>query len=69
MKQEQLLESPFSKNVEDKIHIQIGKNVKKLREKQHFNIIHLAKIACVLGKPLEAFFEGVDEILVKNCKQ
>ena len=98
MKQEQLLESPFYKNVEDKIHIQIGKNVKKLREKhhltqmelaqelgfksvsiisqgeiyknkQHFNIVHLAKIACVLGEPLEAFFEGVDEILVKNCKQ
>ena len=96
MKQK-LLEPPFDKSVEDKIHIQIGKNVKKLREKhqltqmelaqelgfksvsiisqgeiyknkQHFNIIHLAKIACVLGEPLEAFFEGVDEILEKECK-
>jgi len=98
MKQEQLLEPPFGKDIEDKIHVQIGKNVKRLREKhgltqmelaqelgfksvsvisqgeiykdkQHFNVIHLAKIACVLGEPLEAFFEGVNEILVKNCKQ
>ena len=96
MKQK-LLEPPFDKSVEDEIHIQIGKNVKRLREKhgftqmelaqelgfksvsvisqgeiyknkQHFNIIHLAKIACVLGEPLKAFFEGVDEILEKNCK-
>ena len=97
MKQK-LLEPPFDKSVEDKIHIQIGKNVKKLREKhrftqmelaqelgfksvsiisqgeiyknkQHFNIIHLAKIACVLREPLEAFFEGVDEILEKECRK
>ena len=97
MKQK-LLEPPFDKSVEDKIHIQIGKNVKKLREKhrftqmelaqelgfksvsiisqgeiyknkQHFNIIHLAKIACVLREPLEAFFEGVDEILGKECRK
>jgi len=97
MKQ-QLLEPPFDKTVEEKIHIQIGKNVKKLREKhgltqmelaqelgfksvsiisqgeiyknkQHFNVIHLAKIACVLGEPMWKFFEGVDEILLENCKQ
>jgi len=97
MKQEKLLEPPFDKTVEEKIHRKIGENVKKLREKhgftqmrlaqelgfksvsiisqgeiyknkQHFNVIHLAKIACVLGEPLEAFFEGVDEILEKKCK-
>lgn len=95
MKQK-LLEPPFDKSIEDEIHIQIGKNVKKLREKhsftqmelaqelgfksvsiisqgeiyknkQHFNIIHLAKIACVLGEPMWKFFEGVDEILKKEC--
>jgi len=98
MKQNKLLEPPFDKDVEEKIHIQIGKNVKKLREKhgltqlelaqelgfksvsiisqgeiyknrQHFNIIHLAKIACVLGEPIEKFFEGVDEILKGKCNK
>ena len=97
MKQEQLLEPPFDKDVEDKIHLQIGKNVKKLRmkhgltqmelaqelgfksvsiisqgeiykDKQHFNIIHLAKIACVLGEPMWKFFDGVDEILEEKCQ-
>jgi len=97
MKQK-LLEPPFDKTVEEKIHIQIGKNVKKLREKhgftqmelaqelgfksvsiisqgeiyknkQHFNIIHLAKIACVLKEPMWKFFEGVDEILKENCEK
>jgi transcriptional regulator with XRE-family HTH domain len=96
MKQNKLLEPPFDKDIEEKIHIQIGKNVKKLREKhgltqlelaqelgfksvsiisqgeiyknrQHFNIIHLTKIACVLGEPIEKFFEGVDEILKERC--
>jgi transcriptional regulator with XRE-family HTH domain len=95
-KQDKLLEPPFDKSVEDKIHIQIGKNVKRLREKhgltqmelaqelgfksvsiisqgeiyknkQHFNIIHLTKIACVLGEPIEAFFERVNEILKDEC--
>jgi len=32
MKQDNLLKPPFDKEVEDKIHIQIGKNVKKLRK-------------------------------------
>ena len=92
------LTSPISKEIIDKIHIQIGKNVKKLREKhnltqielsqelgfksvsiisqgeiyknkQHFNIIHLAKIACVLKEPIESFFEGVNEILEKECNK
>jgi transcriptional regulator with XRE-family HTH domain len=98
MKQNKLLEPPFDKDIEEKIHIQIGKNVKKLREKhgltqlelaqelgfksvsiisqgeiyknrQHFNIIHLAKIACVLGEPIEKFFEGVDKILNGKCNK
>jgi len=97
MKQK-LLEPPFDKTIEEKIHIQIGKNVKKLREKhhftqmelaqelgfksvsiisqgeiyknkQHFNIIHIAKIACVLKEPIWKFFEGVDEILEEECKK
>ena len=98
MKQEKLLEPPFDKTVEEKIHRKIGENVKKLREKhgftqmelaqelgfksvsiisqgeiyknkQHFNIIHLAKIACVLREPMWKFFEGVDEILEEKCKK
>jgi len=39
------------------------------KNKQHFNIIHIAKIACVLKEPIEAFFEGVNEILVTKCKK
>ena len=39
------------------------------KNKQHFNIIHIAKIACILGEPIEFFFEGVDEILEKECKK
>ena len=98
MKQDKLLEPPFDKEVEDKIHIQIGKNVKKLREKhgltqmelaqelgfksvsiisqgeiyknkQHFNIIHIAKVACVLKEPVEVFFEVVNEILKEECNK
>jgi len=40
---------------------------KEIYKNKHFNIIHLAKIACVLGEPLKAFFEGVDEILKEKC--